>query len=54
MKVAPEPGKSRIALLMGEGDIVRGTPGDDGTESGSLTSSGFDKLLRQLSNDSTI
>ena len=47
-------GKSRIALVIGEGDIIRGRAGDDGSTGNSLTSYGFDKLLRQVANDSTI
>ena len=47
-------GKSRIALVVGEGDIVRGSPDDDGADESSLTSYGFDKLLRQVAGDSTI
>jgi len=47
-------GKSRIALVIGEGDIIRGRAGDDGSTGNSLTSYGFEKLLRQVANDSTI
>jgi protease-4 len=57
-KVTPESlglqGKSRIALVVGEGDIVRGSAGDDGSGEESLTSYGFDKLLRQVRNDASI
>jgi protease-4 len=56
-KVPPESahlaGKSRIAILAAQGDIVRGSAGDDGAED-SLTSYGFDKLLRQVGSDSGI
>ena len=48
------PGKSHIAVVAAQGDIVRGDPSDDGSEEGSLTSYGFDKLLRQVGSDSTI
>jgi protease IV len=48
------PGHSHIALIVGSGDIVRGGPGDDGSEEGLLTSFGFDKLLREVGGDSTI
>ena len=48
------PGHSHIALIVGSGDIVRGNSGDDGTEQGSITSYGFDKLLRQVGGDSNI
>jgi protease IV len=47
-------GHSHIAMIVGSGDIVRGSPGDDGTEEGTITSYGFDKLLRQVSGDSNI
>ena len=46
-------GKSRIALVVGQGDIVRGGPNDDGGEE-ALTSYGFTKLLRQVRNDSGV
>ena len=58
LKVPPEDvglqGKSRIALVVGEGDIVRGNAGDDGANENNLTSYGFNKLLRQVRNDSSI
>ncbi|MGD0772570.1 MAG: signal peptide peptidase SppA [Candidatus Solibacter sp.] len=44
-------GKSHIAVIVGEGDIVRGNAGDDGAGESSLTSYGFDKLLRGVEND---
>jgi protease-4 len=47
-------GKTRVALVVGEGDIVRGSADDNGTDETSLTSYGFDKLLRQVQNDSSI
>jgi protease-4 len=47
-------GKSRIALVIGEGDITRGQAGDDGSTGNNLTSYGFDKLLRQVAGDPTI
>jgi protease-4 len=47
-------GRNQIALVAAEGDIVRGNPDDDGSETGSLTSYGFDKVLRQVANDSSI
>jgi protease-4 len=57
-KVSPETvglqGKSRIALVIGEGDIVRGGSDDNGADESSLTSNGFDKLLIQVAADSTI
>jgi protease-4 len=58
MKVTPEaaglPGKRKVALVVAEGDIVRGTPGDDGSGDSSLTSYGFDKVLREVAADSAI
>jgi protease-4 len=47
-------GKSRIALVIGEGDIVRGSASDDGSAESGLTSYGFVKLLRQVGADSLI
>ncbi len=58
MKVPPDSvglkGKSRVALVIGQGDIVRGGPGDNGADESALTSSGFDKLLNQVARDTTI
>jgi protease-4 len=47
-------GKSRIALVVGEGEILRGSSGDDGSGESSLTSYGFTKLLRDVRNDSGV
>jgi len=47
-------GKSRIAVVVGEGDIVRGSVGDDGAGESNLTSNGFNKLLRRVENDSQV
>jgi protease IV len=46
-------GRNRIAFVVGQGDIVRGSSDDDGTED-NLTSYGFDRMLRQVANDSGI
>jgi len=58
LKVTPESvgiaGKSRIALVVAQGDIVRGDSGDNGEDESDLTSYGFNKLLRKVRNDSTI
>jgi len=58
MKVPPDSvglrGKSRVALVIGQGDIVRGSADDNGADENALTSSGFDKLLNQVARDSTI
>ncbi len=48
------PAGSRIALVIGEGDIVQGSPQDNGTDETSLTAYGFDKLLRQVEDDAAI
>lgn len=54
---APTPasmvGKQRIALLVGEGDISSGDP-DSTSESSAIEAIGFDKLLRQVKDDSSI
>jgi protease-4 len=46
--------RSRIAVVVASGDIVRGSPSDDGAEQGMLTSFGFNKMLRQVGSDSNI
>jgi len=46
--------KSRVALVVGEGDIVRGSPDSLASDGDSLTSIAFDKLLEQVGNDSSI
>jgi protease-4 len=48
------PGHSHIAMIVGSGDIVRGDSGDDGSGEGTLTSYGFNKLLREVGGDSTV
>jgi protease-4 len=47
-------GKSRIAMLVAQGDIVRGNPSDNGSDEAELTSFGFDKLVRKVRDDSSI
>jgi protease IV len=47
-------GKSKIALVVAQGEIVRGNAGDNGADENDLTSSGFNKLLRKVRNDSSI
>jgi protease-4 len=58
LKVPPDAvglgGRSRIALLVAQGDIVRGNPGDNGADESELTSYGFDRLVRGIRNDSSI
>jgi ClpP class serine protease len=46
-------GPTRIALLVGEGDITRGATNDQGTDTG-ITASGMVKLLRQVRDDASI
>ncbi|HWC98833.1 MAG TPA: signal peptide peptidase SppA [Candidatus Sulfopaludibacter sp.] len=46
-------GRSRIAFIVGQGDIVRGSSDDDGTEE-NLTSYGFGKMVRQVAADSNV
>jgi protease-4 len=49
------PGKGdRIAVLVGEGDIVRGDPQDAFGETNNISSGGFAKAIRQVRNDSSI
>ncbi len=45
-------GKQRIALVVAEGDITRGSPGSDGTNG--IESEYLDKILRQVGNDSSV
>lgn len=47
-------GKSRVALVVAQGDIVRGDPSDDGGSETALTSYGFARLLRQVRDDTGI
>jgi protease-4 len=53
-EAAGQAGKSRVALVVGEGDIVRGDPDNPATDQDSLTSIAFDRLLEQVGNDSSI
>ena len=46
-------GTRRIALVVGDGEITRGS-GDENVNDDGITSGGFIKLLRQVENDSTI
>jgi len=47
-------GKSKIAMLVAQGDIVRGSANDNGADESDLTSSGFDKLVAKVRDDSSI
>jgi protease IV len=57
-RVPPETvglaGKSRVAMVVGEGDIVRGDPDNPTSDEDSLASTSFDKLLDQVGNDPSI
>lgn len=53
-KTQPAIGKSTIALVIGEGDIVRGDPTDNGSDERSLTSYGFNKVLKRVGSDPNI
>lgn len=53
-KVPPTGAKNQIAIIVGQGDIVRGSPGDDGAGDGALTSYGFNHLLKLVEKDSMI
>ncbi len=53
-RVPPSGARSQVAIVVGEGDIVRGDPGDDGIGENSLTSYGFTRMLRTLENDSIV
>ncbi|HWQ56827.1 MAG TPA: signal peptide peptidase SppA [Bryobacteraceae bacterium] len=47
-------GRSRIALLVGQGTITRGSPDDSGLSEQGITSEGFTKLLRRVAADGSI
>jgi protease-4 len=49
------PGKGdRIAILVGEGDIVRGDPNEGYGNPTVISSGGFSKLIRRVRNDSSV
>ena len=58
LKVPPESvglgARTHIALVIADGDIVRGSPSDNGEDESALTSYGFDRLLRQIGSDSLV
>lgn len=55
LRVPPvQTGKSRIALVVGQGDIVQGDPNNPTEDESSLTSVAFTRMLRQVASDSTI
>lgn len=51
--VSGSSGDNKIAYIVGDGDITRGSTYDDGTESG-ITAINMVKLMRQVENDSSI
>jgi protease-4 len=51
--VPGQEGRTRIALVVGQGDITRGSTNEGPSDSG-ITASGMVKLLRQVENDSSI
>ena len=57
-KVPPESAGlkqgSHVAILAAEGDIIEGSPSDDGTEAGSITAYGLIKQLKLIEGDSNI
>jgi protease-4 len=54
IKVQPTGVKNHIAVVVGQGDIVRGNPGDDGAGESALTSYGFNRMLKLVENDSMV
>jgi protease-4 len=58
LKVTPASlgleGKPRVAFLVGQGDITRGSSSDDIYGEEGIGAEGFDKLLRRVGSDSTI
>src|SRR5713226_4428783 len=58
LKVTPASlgleGKPRIAFLVGQGDITRGSSSDDIYGEEGIGAEGFDKLLRRVGSDSSI
>lgn len=52
-RAAPGQG-DRIALLVGEGDIISGNPGNGFGSQSVISSGGFSRLIRQVRNDSGI
>src|SRR5262245_34943082 len=58
MKITPASlgleGKPRLAFLVGQGDITRGSESDDGNSGDGIGSEGFNKLLRRVGNDGSI
>jgi protease IV len=53
-RVPAPAAKHTIALVIGEGDILRGSAGDNGSDETSLTSFGFNKLLENVASNSLV
>ena len=57
-KVPPDSlgleGRHRIAMLVGDGSITRGTAGDDGVSDDGIRAAGFNKLLRRIGGDPSV
>src|ERR1700694_5357533 len=51
--VPGQEGRTRVALVVGQGDITRGSANEGPSDSG-ITATGMIKLLRQVENDSSI
>src|SRR5439155_6403564 len=47
-------GGSKLAFLVGQGNITRGDASDDGMGEEGITAAGFNKLLRRVANDNAI
>jgi len=57
-KVTPDSlgleGRHRIAMLVGDGTITRGSADDDGVSDEGIQAAGFNKLLGRIAGDSTV
>jgi protease-4 len=47
-------GSHHIAMLVGDGDITRGSSDDDGASDEGIRATGFNKLLRRIGGDSSV
>ena len=47
-------GRHRIAMLVGDGTITRGSSDDDGVSDDGIRAAGFNKLLRRIAGDSSV
>ena len=57
-KVSPDSlgleGRHRIAMLVADGDITRGSAGDDGSSGDGIGAAGFNKLLQRIAGDASL